>query len=163
MIKIHLDHENLPLSPTINHDYPPQWSRQLHWRRRRFYHYYSWLQREHKGTNIQISTTQIRNEQINGGSNSHMFTDINILTYIGPVKWNIQIRNGRKAPIKCFWTCYHKKWQKKHHYSTTAIIIYSQTPKKHYELLFLVPDGTYFHLEPSHAVHKRLRKDWNLS
>ena len=27
------------------------------------------------------------------------------------------------------------------------------------ELLFLVPGGTYFHLEPSHAVHTRLRKD----
>ena len=26
-------------------------------------------------------------------------------------------------------------------------------------LLFLVPGGTYFHLEPSHAVHTRLRKD----
>ena len=30
-------------------------------------------------------------------------------------------------------------------------------------LLFLVPGGTYFHLEPSHAVHTRLHKDWNLS
>ena len=25
-------------------------------------------------------------------------------------------------------------------------------------ILFLVPDGTYFHLEPPHAVHTRLRK-----
>ena len=29
-------------------------------------------------------------------------------------------------------------------------------------ILFLVPSGTYFHLELSHAVHTRLRKDWNL-
>ena len=27
------------------------------------------------------------------------------------------------------------------------------------ELLFLVPGGTYFHLEPSHAVHARQSKD----
>ena len=26
-------------------------------------------------------------------------------------------------------------------------------------ILFLVPGGTYFHLELSHAVHTRLRKD----
>ena len=26
-------------------------------------------------------------------------------------------------------------------------------------VLFLVPGGTYFHLEPLHAVHTRLRKD----
>ena len=26
-------------------------------------------------------------------------------------------------------------------------------------LLFLVPGGTYFHLEPSHAVHARKSKD----
>ena len=25
-------------------------------------------------------------------------------------------------------------------------------------LLFMVPGGTYFHLEPSHAMHTRLRK-----
>ena len=27
------------------------------------------------------------------------------------------------------------------------------------ELLFLVPGGTYFHLEPSHSVHARQSKD----
>ena len=30
-------------------------------------------------------------------------------------------------------------------------------------VLFLVPGGTYFHLEPPHAVYTRLRKDRNLS
>ena len=30
-------------------------------------------------------------------------------------------------------------------------------------VLFLVPSGTNFHLELSHAVHTRLRKYWNLS
>ena len=31
------------------------------------------------------------------------------------------------------------------------------------EVLFLVPGGTYFHLEPSHAVHTRQCKYWDLS
>ena len=32
-----------------------------------FCHYFSWLLRDHKGTEIQTSTTHIKNEQMNGG------------------------------------------------------------------------------------------------
>ena len=34
-----------------------------------------------------------------------------------------------------------------------------ETINNEQHILFLVPGGTYFHLEPSHAVHTRIRKD----
>ena len=36
------------------------------------------------------------------GSNFHMFTYITIWTYTKPVKYNLQIRNGRKSPANVF-------------------------------------------------------------
>ena len=41
--------------------------------------------------------------------------------------------------------------------------ILSNLKSEKLQLLFLVPGVTYLHLEPSHAVHTRLRKYWNLS
>ena len=52
--------------------------------------------------NTQKSSTQIRNAQMDGGSNCHMFTVIIILTYIRPIKCNVKILNDRKAPGKGF-------------------------------------------------------------
>ena len=36
------------------------------------------------------------------GSNSHLFTNISIFTYIIPVKCNVQNSNGIKAPVNVF-------------------------------------------------------------
>ena len=47
-----------------------------------------------------MNTTQVINAQLNGGSNSQMFTYITMFTYIIPVKYNVQIINGRKDPAK---------------------------------------------------------------
>ena len=52
--------------------------------------------------NTQKSSTQIRNAQMDGGSNCHMFTVIIILTYIRPIKCNVKILNDIKAPVKGF-------------------------------------------------------------
>ena len=42
------------------------------------------------------------NAQLDGVSNSHKLTDINMLTYTIPVKCNVQTINGRKYPAKGF-------------------------------------------------------------
>ena len=48
------------------------------------------------------TTTQVSNAELDGGSNSHVFTDITMLTYIITVKCNVQIINGIKPPAKSF-------------------------------------------------------------
>ena len=51
-----------------------------------FRQYHSWLPSEHKGTNIQTNPTKVRNSQLYVGSNSHVFTEITLVTFIIPVK-----------------------------------------------------------------------------
>ena len=58
----------------------PQWHRQLLRQTRRFFQYHRWLLIEYKATNKQKSPTQVSNAQLDGGSKSHVFTDINIFT-----------------------------------------------------------------------------------
>ena len=51
---------------------------------------------------LQPTITQVRNAQLDGVSNPHVFTNITMFTYIIPVKCNVQIINGIKYPTKCF-------------------------------------------------------------
>ena len=48
------------------------------------------------------NTTQISNAQLDGRSKYYMFTDTTMFTYIRPVKCNVQIITGSKAPTKDF-------------------------------------------------------------
>ena len=51
---------------------------------------------------IQSNTTQVSSAQLWVVSNSQLFYDINIFTYIIPVKCKVQIINFRKSPEKGF-------------------------------------------------------------
>ena len=53
-----------------------------------FFQYCIWLLSGHEGNIIQKNNTQVRTSQLDGGLNSHVFTEITIFTYIRPVKWN---------------------------------------------------------------------------
>ena len=64
------------------------------------FQYDIWLLQKQESRNTQTSITQNNNEQLDGGSNFHVFTDINMCTYIRPVNYNVQILNGIKAPKK---------------------------------------------------------------
>ena len=55
-----------------------------------------------RGTKNQTSPTEVRNAQFYVGSNSHVFTYINIFTYIWPINYNVQVINDNKVPAKCF-------------------------------------------------------------
>ena len=98
-----LDH-NLP-STTINsgiinvlHKYPENFiDNQEHFR-----WHHSWILSEHKRNKSQTIPTQVKNVQLNGGSNYHMFTGITMFTYIRPVKFNVKIKNVSKSPSKGF-------------------------------------------------------------
>ena len=59
---------------------------------------------EYKESKIQTSTTQVINSQLDVGSNYRMLTEITMLTYIRPLKCNVQILNGRRSPAKVFGT-----------------------------------------------------------
>ena len=65
-----------------------------------FSQYHRSLLCEHEFINIQTSITQVRNTQLDGGSNSHLFSNITIFTYTRPEKCNVKITNGRKSPAK---------------------------------------------------------------
>ena len=67
-----------------------------------FFRYRSWLLGEHKGTNIQTSTTKVINAQLDGGSYSHILTDITMFSNTRPVKYTVQILNMNKSPVKVF-------------------------------------------------------------
>ena len=67
-----------------------------------FCQYHSLLISGHEGNTLHPITTQVITEQLDGGSNFHVFTSITIFTYIIPVKYNVQIINGIKAPEKGF-------------------------------------------------------------
>ena len=67
-----------------------------------FFQYYIWVLCVHEVKKIQTIPTHIRNSQLQGGSNSHMFNYITMSTYIRHVKCNLQILNVRKSPTKVF-------------------------------------------------------------
>ena len=46
--------------------------------------------------------SKVTTAKLNGGSNSYMFTDIKILSYIRSVQCNVQIINGSKSPEEGF-------------------------------------------------------------
>ena len=71
--------------------------------------YLIWLLSGHGGNTLHPNTTQVITAKLDGGSNSHVFTGITILTYIRHVKCNVQILNGRKTPAKCFGLAMIKK------------------------------------------------------
>ena len=48
------------------------------------------------------TTIKVSNAQMDVLSNSYLFTNITIFTYIRPVKCNVQILNSRKSPAKRF-------------------------------------------------------------
>ena len=50
-----------------------------------FWHYCSWLLHGHRGNNIQTSISNTNNDQLDLISNSQVFTNIKIFTYIHPV------------------------------------------------------------------------------
>ena len=90
-----------------SHDCPSQLPRQIHWRPIIFYQYLIIILPKQKGNNIQICITKISNEQINGGSNYHMFTNTTMFTYIRPVKCNVRNKISEN-PLKKVCTCHHK-------------------------------------------------------
>ena len=79
---------------------------------------------------------------MDGGSNSHVFTDIKLFTYIRPVQYNLQILNGIKAPEKGFglviikipkthiiiplWPSYYIPQNPKNTISQTALKYYNE-------------------------------------
>ena len=64
--------------------------------------YCSLLLSGNEGNKLHPTTTQVIAAQLDVVSNSHMFTKITMLTYIKPVKFNVQILNGSKASEKGF-------------------------------------------------------------
>ena len=65
-----------------------------------FLQYCIWLISGHEGNKLQPTNTQVSNVQLYVVSNSHVFTNITMFTYIIPVKCNVQIINGRRSPAK---------------------------------------------------------------
>ena len=63
-----------------------------------FHQYCSWLLSVYKGNTLHPTATQVRTSQLDGGSNSHMFTNITMLSYTRHVKFNVKILNGIKTP-----------------------------------------------------------------
>ena len=66
------------------------------------FQYFRLLLSGNKCNTIHRTITQVSTSLMDGGSNSHMFTNITMFTYIIPVKYNIQIFNGRKSSTKRF-------------------------------------------------------------
>ena len=95
-----------------------------------FRQYCSCLLSEQKGNNTQIITTQVNNEQLDGGLYYQVFTNINMITYIWPVECNVQIIRGRKDPSKGFGLVIIKTPKSKYNYITLAIIIRATKPTK---------------------------------
>ena len=55
-----------------------------------FRQYHHLILPEHKGTNIQTSTTQVINSKLYGVSKDHVFADITTFTYIISVNFNVK-------------------------------------------------------------------------
>ena len=83
---------------TIHHNDPEKFNDYLE----DFRQYFSWILCEHECNNIQTSTTQVNNAQLEVGSKSHIFTNITMFNYIVPVRCNVKILSGRKSPAKGF-------------------------------------------------------------
>ena len=66
------------------------------------FQYRIWIISGNEGNTLNPTTTQVSTSQLDGVSNSHVFTDITICAYIIPVKCNIRILNARKCPTKSF-------------------------------------------------------------
>ena len=67
-----------------------------------FLQYRIWLLSGHKGGGNHPTTITVTTAQLDGGSKSHVLTDIKLLFYIRPVQFNVQIINVSKAPAKGF-------------------------------------------------------------
>ena len=75
------------------------------------------------------TTTKTSTAQLDGGSNSHVFTGIKMFSYIRSVQYNAQMINDSKSPAKGFGLVIITI--KKHYYTTIAIILYPTKPTKH--------------------------------
>ena len=62
-----------------------------------FFQYRSWPLSGHKVKKIHPTTIKVNTEQLDVGSNSHVFNNIKIFAYTRPVQFNVKIRNGNKA------------------------------------------------------------------
>ena len=62
-----------------------------------FRQYCSWFLSWNKGNKLHTTATKVSTAQLNGVSNSHVFTDVIMFTYIRPVKCNVQVINGSTA------------------------------------------------------------------
>ena len=85
----------------------------------------NWTQGQHTSYNYHKVITA----QLYGGSNSPLFINITIFTYIRPVKLNVHTINGSKVPTRGFGI-FIIKIPKKHHYTTLSIILYATEPTK---------------------------------
>ena len=94
------------------------------------FQYHSFIIIGRKVKTLKLITTQVIMAQLDGVSNYHVFVGITVFTYIRPVKCNVQISNGSKAPAKVFGLVV-VTFQNNHHYTTLAIIIYTTKPTKH--------------------------------
>ena len=65
-----------------------------------FHRYRSWILSGNKHNILVTNATQVSTTKLDVGSNSHVFTNITMFTYIRPVKCNVKILNGRKTPAK---------------------------------------------------------------
>ena len=54
------------------------------------------------GNTLHPTTIPVSTAKLDGGSNSHVFTDIKMFIYIRPVECNVKILNDRNAPAKGF-------------------------------------------------------------
>ena len=67
-----------------------------------FSQYRSWLLSGHKVNTLHTDTIKVTTTQLDGGSNSYVFTDIKLFSYIRPVQCNLQIFNDSKSPAEVF-------------------------------------------------------------
>ena len=65
-----------------------------------FRQYCSWLLCAHKDKKNPTNKTRVSTPQLDGGSDYHMLTNINMFTYIRPLKCNVQVLSGNTAPEK---------------------------------------------------------------
>ena len=67
-----------------------------------FFQYRSSILSGHKGNKLNPTTIKFITAQLDGESNSNVFTNITMFAYIRHVKCNVQFANVSKAPEKCF-------------------------------------------------------------
>ena len=107
-----------------------------------FHRYISWLLSEHKVKSIQTSIIKTATSRLDGESNSHIFANITMFTYIRPVKCNVKILNSSKDPSKVigiviikipksniiitFWPTYYIAQNRQYTINETALKHYNQ-------------------------------------